>query len=151
VLDGSGLTRKATADDSRDHVISAAAIGDVERLVDDQAQRRTGEVDLLLAAIDLDPARARLQPHARNGVLAAAGRIGAPELVELLLAQRSGLDGRRRRSGRSLIASSRSFGFRGRRRCGRLLGQLGEIGKGLLVGHYAPTLFLRFIDATSRT
>ena len=43
--------------------------------------------------------------------------------------------------GRSL-GSRRDFGFR--------VGQLTEVGKGFL-GHYAPTLFLRFIAATSRT
>ena len=32
-----------------------------------------------------------------------------------------------------------------------LLGQVAKVSEGLLVSHYAPTLFLRFIDATSRT
>ena len=35
------------------------------------------------------------------------------------------------------------------RSLGLRVGQLTEVGEGFLVGHYAPTLFLRFIDATS--
>ena len=64
------------------------ALGDAERLVDDEAKRRTGEIGFLLAAVDDDLARAGLQPDARDGVLAAARRIGAAMLVELLLAKR---------------------------------------------------------------
>src|SRR4051794_14890542 len=91
VLDRAGLAGEAAADDGRDHVILVAALGDIERLVDHEAQRRTREIGFLLATVDDDLARARLQPDARNGVLAAAGRIGTAELVELLLAQRRGL------------------------------------------------------------
>src|SRR3546814_12140903 len=47
------------------------------------------EIDRLVAAVDDDLAGAGLQPHAGDRVLAAAGRIGAALLVELLLAQRS--------------------------------------------------------------
>ena len=63
------------------------ALGDVEHLVDDQAQRRAGEIDLLVAAVDDDLAGAGLQPDAGDRVLAAAGGVGAALLVELLLAQ----------------------------------------------------------------
>jgi hypothetical protein len=66
------------------------ALGDAERLVDDETQRRTREIDFLVAAVDRDLARARLDPDAGDGVLAAAGRIGAAEAVEDLLAQRRG-------------------------------------------------------------
>src|SRR3546814_2111176 len=46
------------------------------------------EIDRLVAAVDDDLAGAGLQPHAGDRVLAAAGRIGAALLVELLLAKR---------------------------------------------------------------
>src|ERR671912_44630 len=148
VLHRTGLARKAATLHGGDDVVLTIAVGNVERLVDDEAQRGTGEVDALVAAVDLDLARARLQPDSRNGILAAAGRIGAGELVELLLAKRRLDLGRRRRSS----GLGRCFGrFRSRSWLRRLLtGQLGEVGKGLaIVGHYAPTLFLRFIAATS--
>jgi len=57
--------------------------------------------------------------------------------------------------GRRLDGRVRSCSFGrglGNRRSLRLrVGQFAEVGEGFLVGHYAPTLFLRFIDATSRT
>src|SRR3954451_431857 len=86
-----GLAGEAAALDGRDHVILAAALGDVEHLVDDQAQGRPGEIDRLVAPVDDDLAGAGLQPHAGDGVLAAAGGVGAALLVELLLAKH-GLD-----------------------------------------------------------
>src|SRR5690606_29004549 len=105
-------------------VVAADAVGQAEGLVDDETQRRTREIDFLIAAVDRDLARAGLQPHAGDGVLAAAGRIGAALLVDLLFAQRRG----------------RSFGSRdGIDGPGEIL----EIGHGLFVSHYAPTLFLR--------
>src|SRR5687768_9450317 len=45
----SGLARQSAALDGGDDVILAGAVGQAERLVDDQAQRRTGEIDLLIA------------------------------------------------------------------------------------------------------
>ena len=163
VLDRAGLARQAAALDGGDDVILAVAVGDVERLVDDQAQRRASEIDFLVAAVDDDLARARLQPDARDGVLAAAGRIGAALLVELLLAkQRLDLRAWSRpepepRAGVGASAASvggRSFGCRGLGDCrsfGLRAGQRAEIGKGSSCRPcYAPTLFLRFIAATSR-
>src|SRR6185369_17343903 len=61
VLDRTGLAAEAAALDGRNHVILANPFGDVERLVDHQAQRRASEIDRLIAAVDLDLARARLQ------------------------------------------------------------------------------------------
>ena len=87
VLDRTGLAGKAAADNRGFDVILAVTLGNAERLVDDQAKRRASEIDFLLAAVDDDLARARLQPDARDGVLAAAGRISAAMLVELLLAK----------------------------------------------------------------
>src|SRR5207253_3283414 len=58
-----------------------------------------------------------------------------------------------RRLGGLRFRSGSLFGSRlGGGRLGRLAGQRGQIGQRLLVfvGHYAPTLFLRFIAATSR-
>src|SRR5690606_4602339 len=77
VLDRAGLARKTTAGNGADHVVLAFAPGDLERLVDDQPKRRTGEEHFLVAAVDGDLAGPGLEPHAGNRVLAAAGRIGA--------------------------------------------------------------------------
>ena len=82
------------------------ALGDVERLVDHQAQRRTGEIDFLVAAVDGDLAGAGLQPDAGDRVLAAAGGVGAALRVELLLAQRRG----RRRCGPAAARRLAGFG-----------------------------------------
>src|SRR6185312_10285419 len=95
MLDRTGLAREAAADDGGDNVILTFAAGHAERLVDDQPQRRTREIDFLLAAVDDDLARARLQPDARDRILAPAGRISAAVLVELLLAERRLLNGGR--------------------------------------------------------
>src|SRR3546814_5592805 len=54
VLDRAGLAGEAAAADRRDDVILAAALGDVEQLVDDEAQRRAREIDRLVAAVDDD-------------------------------------------------------------------------------------------------
>src|SRR5690348_5685699 len=124
VLDRAGLAREAAADDGRDHVILALAPGDSERLVDHQAERRTGEIDFLLAAVDDDLARARLEPDPRDRVLAAARRISAAVLVELLLTERRGFDGRRRGGGLVGRSLGCRFGRLGRRSLGRLLGQV---------------------------
>src|SRR3546814_943361 len=57
-------------------------------LVDDQTKRRAGEIDRLIAAVHLDLAGAGLQPDASDGILAAAGGIGAALRVDLLFAKR---------------------------------------------------------------
>src|SRR5690606_6048442 len=74
VLDCTGLAGKTAARHCADNVILADTIGDLERLGNDQAQRRAGEKHLLIAAIDGDLAGARLDPHACDGILAATGR-----------------------------------------------------------------------------
>src|SRR6478609_5431303 len=89
VLDRTGLAREAAAGDGAHDVVLAYAIGDPERLVDDQAQRRTREEHFLVAAVDGDLAGAGLEPDAGDRVLAAAGGVGAALRVELLLTQRS--------------------------------------------------------------
>ena len=162
MADRAGLAGKPAALDRRDDVILAAALGDVEHLVDDQPKRRPGEIDFLVAAVDDDLAGAGLQPDPGDRVLAAAGGVGAALLVELLLAKH-GLD-LRALGGDALVVGgfgrpscgSRSFGGRrvggrsglggGGRRCRSGAGQLAEVGEGLaIVGHQAPTLFLRFM------
>src|SRR6185503_548744 len=77
VLDRAGLARQAATLDGGDHVVLAFALGDLERLVDHQPQRRPREVDFLLAAVDHDLAAAGLEPDAGDRVLAAAGGVGA--------------------------------------------------------------------------
>src|SRR5690606_11548887 len=143
VLDRTGLSRKAAAGNGADHVVLALAAGDLERLVDDQSQSRTGEEHYLVATVDGDLAGARLEPHAGDGVLAAAGRVGAALRVELLFAQRGVRDLRR-------LGLAR----RGRQRL-----PVGEIGDGAGLGrfggvvgfrgHHLAALFLRLSEATS--
>src|SRR3546814_7001531 len=79
VLDRAGLARKTAALDGADHVILALPRRHVERLVDDEAQRRPREIDFLIATVDHDLARARLEPDARDRILAAAGGISAAD------------------------------------------------------------------------
>src|SRR3546814_20899103 len=59
----------------------------VERLVDDETQRGTSEIDGLITAIDSDLAGAGPHPDSGDCVLPAASRIGAAELVEFLLTE----------------------------------------------------------------
>src|SRR3546814_6775986 len=87
---GARLAREAAALIGRDHFTLANAFGQTDGLVDDETQRRTREIDFLVAAVDGDLARAGLDPHAGDGVLAAAGRISAALLVDDLLAERRG-------------------------------------------------------------
>src|SRR5512139_371967 len=58
MLHGAGLARQSAALDGGDDVILANAVGDVERLVDHQAQGRTSEVNRLVATVHLDLASA---------------------------------------------------------------------------------------------
>src|SRR3546814_2449798 len=92
MLDGARLTRKTAALHGADHVILASTISHVERLVDDETQRGTCEIDGLITAIDSDLAGAGLHPDAGDCVLPAASRIGAAELVEFLLTEWRSLD-----------------------------------------------------------
>src|ERR1044071_5322371 len=79
-----GLTRKPAARDRAGHVVLAGAVGGDDRLLDQHAQHRTGEIGLDHARVDDDLARAGLDPDARHRVLALAGGVGAALLVELL-------------------------------------------------------------------
>src|SRR3546814_4841585 len=88
VLDRAGLAGKAAAGDGAIDVILLAPVGHVERLVDDQTKRRAGEIDRLIAAVYLDLAGAGLQPDESDGILAAAGGIGAALRVDLPFAKR---------------------------------------------------------------
>ena len=88
MLYGTSLARKTTTLDGGDNVILANAVGYVERLVDDEAQRRACEIDGLVAAIDHDLAGAGLQPDAGNRILAAAGCISAALRIDFFFAQR---------------------------------------------------------------
>ena len=78
-----GLARKPAAGDADGQVVLADALGDAERLLQNHAQHGAGEIDLHLAAVDDDLAGARLDPDARDGVLALAGGVGSAVLVEL--------------------------------------------------------------------
>ncbi len=88
-----GLAGEARTQHRHVDVELAETIGHLQGLGDHHAQHRTGEVDLLVAAVDRDLALARLDPDAGDGVLALAGGVGAALRVDLALVG----DGLRRR------------------------------------------------------
>ena len=78
-------------------VVLAEPVDDVERLADDHLQGRAGEVVAHDLAVDRELAGAGLEPDAGDGVLAAAGGVGAALRVELgllRLGRGSDADGR---------------------------------------------------------
>ena len=77
-------------DDGGDDVELVGPLGDVERLLDHHALRRTCEIDRLVTAVDRDLAGARLHPDAGDGVLAASRGVGATLGVDFLLADDGG-------------------------------------------------------------
>ena len=95
VTDSTGLTGQTAAGDRRHHVVLVDAGSDLERLVQQHAQNRTGEVDADVAAVDGDLAGTRLDPHAGHGFLPLAGGIGAAQGITLRHAGRSRLGGQR--------------------------------------------------------
>src|SRR3546814_2268718 len=127
----SRLTGEAAALHRADDVELIAAGGDQERLGEDHAQHRPGEVDRLVLAVHGDLAGARLDPDAGHGVLALAGGVGAALRVALRL-------------------GGGSLGLRGHARGSS---QLTQIAQGLsLVGHaYWLLLFFGFIASRSST
>src|SRR5690606_30052343 len=118
-----GLPRKPAPGNRAVDVILTGAVGDREGLLDQHAQDRPREIGLDRPRVDDDLARPRLEPDARDGILALAGRIGPALLVEFLNVLRR-------------------FGGRGLKR-----GQTFERLDG--IGHYALLAFLRFMEATS--
>ena len=124
-----GLAGEAAAGDGDGEIVLAEAVGDDERLVEDHAQHRPGEIDVERLAVDGRLALAGLDPDARDGVLALAGRIGAALLVELLHVRR---------------------GFNDRRGERRLL-EIGEGGKSVSAMDQALRLFFGLSLATSKT
>src|SRR5215475_8826029 len=118
-----GLARQAAARDRAHDVVLAVATGRHQRLLDQHAQDRAGEIGLDRTLVDGDRARARLEPHPRHRVLALSGGIGAPGLVELL----------------DVARRLRRLRLECRKALERLRG----------FGHQAVPLFLRFMAPTS--
>src|SRR5262249_43130931 len=81
VTNGAGLAGEARTNHGALDV--DLALGGFKRLLDHQAQHGTSKVLLLVLAVDGDLASAALDPDAGGGGLAAAGAIGAAELVDL--------------------------------------------------------------------
>src|SRR5215472_7638111 len=77
------LSRQTAAGDLADDVVLTVARGGDKRLAKDHAQHGTREVDGLFLAVDVDATGARLDPDARDRVLALARGIGAAVPVEL--------------------------------------------------------------------
>jgi hypothetical protein len=92
MADGAGLARQAAALNGGDDVVLAVAVGGDDRLLQHHLQDGTREIGVEVLVVDGDAARARLDPDARDRVLALAGGIGAAALVQLLH-----MDGRGRR------------------------------------------------------
>ena len=104
--------------DRDDDVELAVAVRDVQRLLQDHAQHRPGEVLLDRLLVDGDLARAGLDPDAGDRVLALAGRVGAPLGVDLLFVFRRFGSGRRRLPGRDRRETGGSPWLRGSHSCG---------------------------------
>lgn len=122
MTDGTGLTRQTATDDGDGDVVLLLTSHENERLVEDHAEHRTGEIDAEFATVDEDLAGTRFDPNAGDRILTFAGGIGATEFVELL-----------------------NTGFR---RCNIDDAAL-EIFERVNFGHYAALTFLRFFDAKS--
>ena len=84
------LTRKAAAGNGCHDVILGFAFDEFQRLVDHELKHRACKIGAHFLAVDDDAARARLDPDARNRVLALAGRIGAAMGVKFLNIDRGG-------------------------------------------------------------
>src|SRR6476620_2435302 len=84
VTHGTRLARQTAAGDRADDVVLAGARGCNQRLLDQHAQHRSGEIGLDLTGVDDDLAGTRLDPDAGNRILALAGGIGAAVFVDLL-------------------------------------------------------------------
>src|SRR5690606_17403762 len=80
-----GLTRQTAALYGGDHVILTFTFGSLERLVQEHAQGRTGEINRLVTTVDDDLAGAGLYPYTSHSVFALAGGIGAAVSVKLRL------------------------------------------------------------------
>src|SRR5277367_5961284 len=80
-----GLAGQTAADDRAIDVELLEPLGHQERLIDDHAQNRAGEIDRNVLAVDFDLAAPRLDPDAGDGVLALAGGIGPAEGIALRL------------------------------------------------------------------
>ena len=116
-----GLARQTATRNGGDDVELAIALRHVERLLDHHALRGARKVDRLVAAVDGDLARAGLDPHAGDSVLAAASGVSAALAVDFLLADRrrsldAGNDrrllqfGKGRKFGSHVSRSSNSWG-----------------------------------------
>src|SRR3984893_2203076 len=110
-----GLAGETAALDGAPHIELAEPVGRDERLVDQHPQHRPREIDRALAAVDVDPAGAGLDPHPRHRVLALPRCIGAAEGVDLRL---------------DIVGDRRGWNRR-RRRCARLLARLAHAPQGL--------------------
>src|SRR6185312_5325786 len=84
VTDRAGLAGQAAAGDGADHVVLAVTAGGDERLLDQHAQHGAGEEYFDRLGVDHDLAGARLDPDARDRVLALAGRVSAALRVHFL-------------------------------------------------------------------
>ena len=81
---GARLARQPPARDGAGYIILAVAVGGDERLLDEHAQHRSGEIGVDRTGVDHDLAGAGLEPDARHRILALARGVGAALLVELL-------------------------------------------------------------------
>ena len=84
VTHGTRLARQTAAGNRADDVVLAGTGCCDQRLLDQHAEHRTGEIDFDVAGIDGDLAGARLDPDAGDRVLALAGGVGATVFVDLL-------------------------------------------------------------------
>ena len=90
-----GLAGQSAALDGGENVEFADTLGSFERLGEDHLQDRAREIFSHVLAVDLHLAGAALDPHTGGGVLAATGRVGATQIVDLRLSRGGGRLGSR--------------------------------------------------------
>src|SRR5215218_2143709 len=76
VAQGAGLAGDPAAVEVGEHVVALEGVGDPQRLGDEPAVGRVGEVVLEGASVELERARPLDQPHPDHGLLAPAGAPG---------------------------------------------------------------------------
>ena len=89
MTDRTGLAGEAAAGNRGVDVVLVLPGRRDDGLLQDHLQHRTGEEGVEFLAVHGDLAVARLDPHAGDGVLALAGRIGAALGIELLHVDRA--------------------------------------------------------------
>src|SRR6185437_10694821 len=91
VANRASLARQSTSRNRYDDIELSVPVGGNQGLAQNHSQHRAREVYLLIAAVDRDLTAARLDPHARDRILATPGGIGTSFLVPVRLGLIAGI------------------------------------------------------------